>query len=443
MTASTSNPRTDLHALLIGVSDYPAMPDKALPGARGDVIVWRELLQTMGVADHRIWSAAEVPHTNLAGVEGILTQLVERLQTDTTNRLLVVWGGHGQQCTSGELALATSDTAAFGDGFGPTLSYTRLMDILDGRPAEVELTLVLDTCFAGAGPDHRALTQGGGPVNWPNRRRPTDLVVSASTSGQKSFDLNVHGRATGALSWAATAVLERWGVSSTGAQVALSLDDLRDRVGALLTAMAVDQTPHVDGPETGFRFMHSGHEQAGSGAPQALPGQEIDPGSAGGMVFDLVSGGTTWGQIVSTASDIATKLPKLAGFFAPNHLYLLDFALSDLQQHLANKASFDLLNAKNLVDDQSVYTGRVGDTFASQGVDDYKPRVIEGPCWKISDASNVTGFLCISGTDLWFYLSASAGAGSSARLVQNKDHFEYDALNGEHDLHLAIDKRVS
>ena len=431
MTAQSSNPRTDLRALLIGVSDYPSMPDKALPGARGDVILWRELLQTMGVADHHIWSAAEVPQTNLAGIESILAQLGAELEDDAANRLLVVWGGHGQQCASGELALATSDTAPTADGFASTLSYTRLMDILDSRPAAVELTLILDTCFAGAGPDHRALTEGGGPVNWPSRRRPTDLVVSASTSGQKSFDLTVHGQTAGALSWAATAVLERWGVSRTPGQVDLTLTELRDRVEGLLTAMAVDQTPHVDGPETGFRFLHSGHTQVGSGAPQALPGQEIDPGTTGGMVFDLVdTGGTVIGHLVATHPTNS----QVVSYLLPNRIYFGSIGPESMP-------TVTLKNARELKASTAIAQSDIKDQFKASAFKKKSFYSVSGRAWKVTALTGThTGVLLLKGDELMFAMDSDTPIGANG--VEYL--FEYDSslqLHGH--FHRAVDVRVS
>ncbi|MEZ4466210.1 MAG: hypothetical protein R3F43_17595 [bacterium] len=173
--------------------------------------------------------------------------------------------------------------------------------MLDARPAGRELTLVLDTCFAAAGPGHRSLAvQHVRGARSPRRPDWTMLLLLASR-GRAALELPAGRAPVGAFSWALTTVLGRWGKASEGAQWDLSPTELIARASALLFALDIPQTPaFVGSPDD---LLYPVLHRPGALATQQAPGMhplEIDPGH-GGRVYEFTLGNQTV-LVAATAS---------------------------------------------------------------------------------------------------------------------------------------------
>ncbi|MCA9527891.1 MAG: hypothetical protein KC549_16505, partial [Myxococcales bacterium] len=128
------------------------------------------------------------------------------------------------------------------------------------------------------------------------RKRPTDLLLAASRPGAESFEINVGGAGHGAFSWAAQALIDRWGLHTAAdgdVHVDLPYGDLTARLNALLTAMEVGQTCHFDAPagqdERRVFAELKGLEAGQAAAPADLGGREISPGSDGKILVYKVT----------------------------------------------------------------------------------------------------------------------------------------------------------
>ena len=341
--AASAADAAHIQVLLVGIGHYPHLDGKELPGTQGDLVIWHGLLNRMGIPSENMWLAASPVDVSTegaqtedaqivakllstlpagqvckdgtqAGIEALTKAFVARLGDagSTINRALVFWAGHGYSAPDGSLHLATADTALVdggplggGGSFSGLMAWNDFADLLDQRPEAVKLTLVVDTCFAAAGPGHRTLTQTApkGRRAGLTTNRDADIVLSASLGGQLALEVAMHKRWVGAFSWAVTCVLGRWGQSQQQAGMEISLNSLVARAGALLFAAEIQQTPAFDGPaEDGLRrFLEPPEDtQVGDSAPQDLPGSEIDPGTDG-LVYNL----GPYGTMVATRSTIA------------------------------------------------------------------------------------------------------------------------------------------
>jgi hypothetical protein len=352
--AASAADAAHIQVLLVGIGHYPHLDGKELPGTQGDLVIWHGLLNRMGIPSENMWLAASPVDVSTegaqtedaqivaqllstlpagqvckdgtqAGIEALTKAFVARLGDagSTINRALVFWAGHGFSASDGSLHLATADTALVGGGplggggsFSGLMAWNDFADLLDQRPEAVKLTLVVDTCFAAAGPGHRTLTQTAPKARRAGltTNRDADIVLSASLGGQLALEVAMHKRWVGAFSWAVTCILGRWGQSQQQAGMEISLNSLMARAGALLFAAEIQQTPAFDGPaEDGLRrFLEPPEDaQVGDSEPEGLPGSEIDPGSTG-RVYELKSNGNSIGQLWSSASSV--RLAQMAKY---------------------------------------------------------------------------------------------------------------------------------
>lgn len=416
----------DLRVLLVGMGHYPGLSDKDLDGGVGDVLTWHELLVDVGVPDASVWVAATVPTGDLpkedrfdhrrrdrracqsllknrgkraestgtaAAVSALIERFVAKLPKGGSKRChaLVVWSGHGWTSPDGELHLVTADSALVGGsplGGGGSLAGTlpvdTLMDILDRRPADARLTLVLDTCFAG-GLEHRNLnSRDVGWVATPPRREGA-VVLMASQGAQRAREVHMRGRTMGAFTWALTSVLSRWNVEQSDT-IDISPENLVARAGALLFSLGIAQLPAFDGPPEAMQEPLLTRMGTGACAP-VLPGIEVDP-DFGGRVYDV-----TYGTTLMARKMVATTPTTSFGVTPSKRLWLYEPYVGE---------TFNIKPST----DQSAPTSSANGCFQDEG---WSPTPVTslptnptGKGWKITKTSGgaVVG---------WMYLDSSEG----------------------------------
>ncbi|MCB9548720.1 MAG: hypothetical protein H6706_23180 [Myxococcales bacterium] len=330
-TQQTTSDADAIHVLLVGLAHYPHLPAADVAGPLGDVQRWRAAVDDLGVPVENVWLAtsispraledgdvqaravaslgAELPagqwarDGSRASVEALVQAFIARLDADADPRAraLVVWAGHGWTSASGALHLVAASTRPSGDGFEDLVAYDRLAELLDARRAGRELTLVLDTCFAAAGPGHRSLTgqrvRGARRLEVP---RPDDVLLLASQGGQSALEFQAGRQTVGAFSWALTTVLGRWGKAGEAAQWDLSPTDLIARTCTLLFALDLPQTPAFVG--TPDDLLYPVLHRPGAVDPRPAPTEhplQIDPGHGGRVYEYTVSGQTS--LVIATA----------------------------------------------------------------------------------------------------------------------------------------------
>ena len=112
-------------------------------------------------------------------------------------------------------------------------------------------------------------------------------MLAASAPGSESFEIAVDDNVRGAFSWAALAVLERWGIHRTAADTHFDITygHLRQRVDALLKAMNVEQAAHFDAQaDQAARKVFAELRSIELGTPDRpffTGGREVSPGSNG------------------------------------------------------------------------------------------------------------------------------------------------------------------
>lgn len=404
-----------IKVLLVGLSGYPSYPNKDLPGAQGDLLLWLEQLHGLGVGLEQIWLATSDPstpnvnsralaplvkalpegHTNTTGDVASIVKLVEAFTAALapTDRIMVVWAGHGYTDPEGTLFLATAQTtpACLPEDMLP---WAALCALLDQRPLTTEMTVVLDTCFAAAGPDQRSLTTARSHKRtWLERVRRTDVILCAALGGQQARELKMHRGPVGAFSWAITAVLARWGYSTDRVGWDISAEELIARTGSLLFSLNILQTPCADGPAEALTqpILHRPGDEplAPTSEAQRLPVSELDPGTSG-LVYSLIdpaSGAALTTKIVATATSVFSGVQ-------PGRVWWSNLP----------SGSFKLNSAST-----SPITTSGGTTYASAPFSGYVP----GPgtvssCWKIS-GNSFSGYMYMSGSSMIFLRSSSGG----------------------------------
>lgn len=405
-----------IKVLLVGLSGYPSYPNKDLPGAQGDLLLWLEQLHGLGVGLEQIWLATSDPsapnvnsralaplvqalpegHTNTTGDVASIVKLVEAFTAALapTDRILVVWAGHGYTNADDVLFLATAQTtpACLPEDMLP---WVGLSALLDQRPLTTEMTVVLDTCFAAAGPDQRSLTTARSHKRtWLERVRHTDVILCAALGGQQARELKMHRGPVGAFSWAITAVLARWGYSTDRVGWDISAEELIARTGSLLFSLNILQTPCADGPAEALTqpILHRPGDEplAPTSEAQRLPVSELDPGTSG-LVYSLVdpiSGAGLTNQIVATtatASFSGVKANRVWWSSVPSGSFKLNTSSS------------------------TPITTSGGTTFQSAPFSSfvYGPGTVSN-CWLISGGS-FSGFMYMSGSNMVFLRSGTTG----------------------------------
>lgn len=322
------------YALLIGINDYSATDPSGgsdLKGALNDVRTWwrmaRKLripVQNIRVLTHPRIEKKELGlmarRATLTGASGAeITEgfawLAEKLREPGAGGL-VYYGGHGAN-QDDELVLCPSDTAPDLSG---ALSYAALEAMLRERGPLSNLTVFLDTCFAGAGSGEgqasaRSLSAGalptgaGGKVLFGNEA----LVLASSAADEVSCEHPFNDGWHGAFTWALAHVLHRWELQVEGTEryVNVSYASLADRARQLLAALAFPQTPLYDGPaeEADSALFH---RLDGDGntteAPAVLGDRELSGGETGYRTYDIECDSEIVGNVyVDTTNNSHTE----------------------------------------------------------------------------------------------------------------------------------------
>lgn len=322
------------YALLIGVNDYAAYDASAnleagtsdLHGAMHDVRQYWRMARALGIpaANIRVAGApgdgeafdastlsgdsdaAQVTGASLAEIKAGLTWLTSKLDTSGVSAGMISISSHGSYDADRGSLICASDTRLDGDRLTGALPMSALFSRLAGRPQETPVTVFLDACDAGRGANAqgdrgRALRGGMAGVRKQHalKRRSDDLVLAASAPGSESYEISVDDTVRGAFSWAALAVLERWGIhrTATDTHFDITYGDLRLRVDALLKAMHVEQTAHFDaqaGQAARKVFAElRGIESGTPDRPAFSGGREISPGTNGHILEYKVMKGTS------------------------------------------------------------------------------------------------------------------------------------------------------
>lgn len=307
-------------ALLIGVGDYRTFDPTGqsdLAGPINDVIGWWHIARDLGIPPQniRICVAPGLPpdvlgrgiqHAMVTGanhgelVDG-LTWLAKMLDGTDGTKAALTWSGHGTRTGDGQV-MCPADVYADGQTLENGLLVSRVRALLDQRHPETRITAFVDTCHTETGFGTPAPARARA-LHWPGaaatpklaagatpHRAFGDLVVTSSEVGAVSYEMPVIGGMRGAFSWAASNLIHRYGLDQAagGATSGLSFDELAQRCGQILAGMAVEQTPrYVGDPQAASLRVFStfGDGQLGSAAPQALPGQEIWPGTDGEVMM--------------------------------------------------------------------------------------------------------------------------------------------------------------
>lgn len=301
-------------ALFIGVEDYSAFDASLgqpagtsdLPGARADAIAFFEVCKDLGIPaeNMRILTSPRLDPAALsllpaaclgdATAESILEGtrwLAERLGAAGKPPGLFTYSGHGDWLEGEGLVLCPSDTT--GPGLRGALPFARLQAIFDAQRAAANLTVLLDTCHAGAaraGMGRRAGSLSGRALPaLLGGQIPSlgDRMVAACKAGELAWRGKFSGVSRGAFSWAVASTLEQWSPRSVGGHVELDLsyDELVDRARRLLSALSFEQTPVLHGrPGTGQTpFFHAG--PGGAGDPTSADPTAV--GSSGQLNPDV------------------------------------------------------------------------------------------------------------------------------------------------------------
>jgi Caspase domain len=315
----------DGYAVLIGVDDYSAFDASReqprgtsdLKGSRNDVRAFWRLCRLLGYrpANIRVLTSPVIDFHELEGASSesvypatqaeILDKtrwLAEKLGQASRPTGLLTYSGHGDRLAGEGKALCPSDVTWEGEGgeggLAHAVSFQALNERLTHRGATENLTVVLDTCHAGAG----AATQAtkGSPLSL-TRRAPAALAASsapgheqivgrvlcASRGDQVAYQTMLDGRYRGLFSWALSAAMEQWRATQEGYSVRLDLSygKLVQTAERLMSALWFDQAPELEGPEglADLAVFHrglTGH----AGETTALPN--------GAFLTEQIDGGT-------------------------------------------------------------------------------------------------------------------------------------------------------
>ncbi len=337
-----SSPRSA--ALLVGVDDYSAYDAEAghqpgtsnLRGALQDVKAWYVAARALGIPADAIevrtsplLAAADMPidatgtRFGPATREGLLDgvqKLGQALAGDVAQGLLT-FSGHGATDSDGTLLLCPSDVTA---SLGRALSFPVLEQALDAVVPEHGLTVVLDTCHAGAtgllggafgrvgGRTLGSRAPAGTPLTAP-ALRAHDRILGACRASQNAREYTFQTVWHGAFTWALTSVLNRWGIAHDEGgirYVGISYGELLTRAHHLLVADAFNQAPTFSGPdgEAAVPFAYPSGPKTAPDVTRPMPSpiEELDPGTDLGVYAITNVGGTILGYVVSVADEDVT-----------------------------------------------------------------------------------------------------------------------------------------
>ncbi|MEM7249400.1 MAG: hypothetical protein AAF533_29080 [Acidobacteriota bacterium] len=299
---------TEIHGLLIGIDDYSTYDESTgqpagtsdLAGGLNDVHGWWTLARSMGASPEnlRVLTAPALSPeqrdalgrgagdaqyrtaTRDEVLEGV-KWLVHSLKGRPEARGLITYSGHGD-VEAGELVLCPSNVQ--GDPLEHALSFAELDELLHHLDVPGQVTLLLDTCHAGAGDrvhGERRL-RGGGRLESATRLQSPQVVLAACRTQETSAELQLVTGARGAFSWAVGSLLQRW-ASPDGEDFVFPIDNLEltRRAARLLDGMALHQTPELEGPlELASQAVFVGGEVPSS-TPPSTKDRELSPGLSG------------------------------------------------------------------------------------------------------------------------------------------------------------------
>lgn len=345
------------HALIVGINDYGG--DDDLKGGVPDARAWVHIALEMGIPGDNItvlsrpqldashWpddeQAARIrfgdaTYTSLLEASKALAGSMDRTQQ---SKALVTFSGHGSWDHDEHAMLVPADGL---DAPARRVPLDEVLDILDSRAPQTDITLFIDACHAGrdaAERRARSRTVAGDAVPPDARlctmRRGGDIVITASQPQTLSHEIEVGGEYRGAFSWAITSLLDRWGVRSAGIDpdFDISYADLLDRANQLLMAMEVTQPPQYNGPQWALEraVLSSRLADEPDGVPDDEGGvREVDPiigwyqieatGGiiAGGVTFSSGEMDWTWDLDEVTGpfpSGLSLTLTQQSGTFTP------------------------------------------------------------------------------------------------------------------------------
>ncbi len=270
MTTHANNAR----AMLIGVDNYRAFDPEGrrdLRGSVNDVRAWWDVCRALGIAPANVCVLASpapgAPRLEIDGVhveeatrENILkgiAWLAQGVGNQEKRTGLLTYSGHGA-FTDNDLALCPSDVTPGDDG--PPRNLIEFAAVKRALHSAEGLTIVLDTCFAGAAaPLHGALALNRGPVPeaifkaLTPRAGGTEMAHSPLGGrlllgcglDQVAYQANFAGRVHGAFTWALTSALLQWSGVQQDATTRLDLSyaTARQTAGKLLEALSFKQAP--------------------------------------------------------------------------------------------------------------------------------------------------------------------------------------------------------
>jgi hypothetical protein len=392
-----------LFALLIGIDDYQAYDASAgrapgtsdLRGSVNDVRLYLRTLQALGLPPQniRVLTSPPLDAAGLGAPDGVAFGDATRASIEAgvawladvltgESRGLLAFCGHGDADARG-LLLCPADVTA---GLAAAIPYADVAARLDARRPGTDVTVILDACHAAPGASserarHRSLRGGAAPRVERKHGRSADVVLAASAADAPSYECLLHGEWHGAFSWAATTLLDRWGVAPEGTCFALTHGELVERARRLLDDLAIDQRPVCDGPASARdERVLGGRESGAHGEPRgAIAPREVPVYTDGYILQD--TNGNSIGYIAVTASQITWNWTSQSAAW-PSHFYL---------QQSGTKPT----TTYSVKTERSQFPTQSG-SYSLSGVQ-----------WQIKQGGSVVGYLKKTSTALvWYSISA-------------------------------------
>ncbi|MFT4627378.1 MAG: hypothetical protein ACI8PZ_006062 [Myxococcota bacterium] len=331
--------------LIVAVDDYRTydaslgnpVGTSDLHGAVNDAAAWYAAVRAMGVPVDRIRIVASPKLTKgelggespkqrratRAGIERGVRWLAKRAGRDGATQALFTWSGHGALLPEGP-ALCPADTE--GGELDNAILYTDIEARLEQHAPQSNVTVVLDTCHVGAAgagigrlrhAGRRGLVHSALPASIPiSRVRPGDPVLSAALLNQTSQEWAFDGVVHGALTWAATTVLHRWGTSTDDGITwyDITYRSWLARIRSMLATLDFHQTPNWDSDGTAFLELPVLHpttsERILTDAPDDSAGvRELHPDTALGYSsfrITTLDGSSNLGWAISVGDQNVT-----------------------------------------------------------------------------------------------------------------------------------------
>lgn len=345
----------DGYALLIGVDDYSAY-DRSMNLAPGtsdllgsveDVRAFWRICRRLGMKPERVrvlTSPALDPSALEGAVAGNLgpateeqilagvAWLAQQIAAEPRPSGLLCYSGHGDWLEGKGLVLCPSDTV------GANLEHSILLAALQAIVAEhgagENLTMVLDTCHAGAtGAGRlRARTLTGRPLPagwWPGLPLVGDRMMTATGIEGLAYQAQFSGVWQGAFSFALGAAIDQWLAVQDGPSVRLdvSYGELVQRTRRVLESLSFDQKPALRGrgDVAPLAFLQRGTVPASTvDEPNAarMRGQ-LDPGTGRFTIYNVFDSSSIHSGAAIAVGSVGYTYRVTSGSytFSPNMEY--------------------------------------------------------------------------------------------------------------------------